>query len=81
MSLAKNQCISQSNLLDSSGNLAAIQALAGHANINTTAGYDRRGIHAQEEAAKINRLDHFIAAGFQRLYRKGIPGTPGFVAE
>jgi site-specific recombinase XerD len=41
-----------SNLLDSSGDLAAIQALAGHANINTTAGYDRRGIRAQEAAAQ-----------------------------
>ena len=41
-----------SNLLDSSGDLVAIQALAGHANINTTAAYDRRGIRAQEEAAQ-----------------------------
>ena len=41
-----------SNLLDSSGDLVAIQALAGHANINTTAAYDRRGVRAQEQAAQ-----------------------------
>lgn len=41
-----------SNLLDSSGDLAAIQALARHANVNTTAPYDRRGIRAQEAAAQ-----------------------------
>lgn len=41
-----------SNLLDSSGDLAAIKELAGHSDINTTARYDRRSIRAQEAAAR-----------------------------
>jgi integrase/recombinase XerD len=39
-----------SNLLDATGDLATVQALAGHSDPKITASYDRRGIRAKQQA-------------------------------